>query len=142
MRLIFNRIALLLILINIGSSCYSKSIAHPPSDEINRRPSKPLRPFYSIVYPDLYIIDDYRKNNISRFEGHPSLVINFFNHKESGERGFWAKHESIKQATIGNLSWDKYIYNHQDVSFMMRTILLQGNTVENLSVWISGQLVN
>jgi len=57
-----------------------------------------------------------------RLDNYPVLVINDVTGNEAKNRGLWIKHPPLENIIVGGVQWKKYIYEHHDGPYNMRTI--------------------
>ena len=82
------------------------------------------RAAYSLRYPADYALErDRDELDVRlRWQDAPIINISFANKEQSKEHGLWARHEPVGEIALGGKKGLKYIYNHCDGPFCMRTI--------------------
>lgn len=82
------------------------------------------RAAYTLHYPQDYILEkeDSGSSVRLRWRDAPIVNISFIDRAESKRRGLWALHEPVGEIELGGKKGLKYIYDHCDGPFCMRTI--------------------
>ena len=78
---------------------------------------------YSIIYPSVFKLDEYGEGNLLlRYgSGVPVLVL-FMDEQEGRKRGTWFGHEPVGKVKLGGREGTKFIYEHWDGPFSVRTV--------------------
>ena len=78
---------------------------------------------YTVQYPAAFTL--HNRNNgrdlLLSHDGFPVVTINYTTRQEAGSRDLWADHEPVGNIELADKSGEKYIYNHFDGPFYMRT---------------------
>ncbi len=79
---------------------------------------------YSLEYPDLYETEEDHDGRtvLLRYDGYPVISIRHADEQEGRSHGLWINHEAVETIELDQREGLKYIYNHYDGPFYMRTV--------------------
>ncbi len=113
---------LILIVAITHIACNSEPPENPPLNSINWIEYTHPQLGYFIRYPDNYSIHENDSDVLFRLDGYPVVVINYVTRQEARDRGLWIKHKPVESLSVDNIHWQKFVYNHYDGPFGMRTV--------------------
>ncbi len=78
---------------------------------------------YTVQYPAAFTLQNSSNGRDLqlRHDGFPVIVINYTTRQEAEGRGLWADHEPVGDVELAGKTGKKYVYNHYDGPFYMRT---------------------
>lgn len=78
---------------------------------------------YSLRYPDLFTVDEEKGGSVFfRYGCGVPTVVRFHDEKEGRRRGAWFGHEPVEDIQLNGHAGKKYIYDHNDGPFSVRTV--------------------
>ncbi len=79
---------------------------------------------YTLEHPDLYETEEDHDGRtvLLRYDGYPVISIRHADEQEGRSRGLWIKHEAVGSIELDSREGLKYIYDHYDGPFYMRTV--------------------
>ncbi|MCH8957335.1 hypothetical protein IIA28_18780 [candidate division KSB1 bacterium] len=124
----FIRLASVLTSILLGFiltlGCRSRAPENPEISDVNWKIYSNEDMKVSLSYPDIYTVDENRNahGTLFRYGGHPVLSLRFTDEHQGKKHGLWFGHQPEKSIELGGRNGLKYVYNHYDAIFYMRTI--------------------
>lgn len=78
---------------------------------------------YSLRYPELFSVDEEKAGSVFfRYGCGVPVVVRFHDEKEGRRRGAWFGHEPVEDIRLYGHAGKKYIYDHNDGPFSVRTV--------------------
>jgi hypothetical protein len=79
---------------------------------------------YTLEHPDLYETEEDLDGGtvLLRYDGYPVISIRHADEQEGRRHGLWIKHEAVGSIELDRREGLKYIYDHYDGPFYMRTV--------------------
>ncbi|MCZ6485253.1 MAG: hypothetical protein O6826_06110 [Acidobacteria bacterium] len=79
---------------------------------------------YTLEHPDFYETEEDHDGQsvLLRYDGYPVISIRHVDEPEGRSRGLWIKHQAVDSIELGQREGLKYIYDHYDGPFYMRTV--------------------
>ena len=79
---------------------------------------------YTFEHPDLYEVEEHHDGRtvLLRYDGYPVVSIRHVDEQEGRSHGLWIKHDAVGTIELDSRAGLKYIYDHYDGPFYMRTV--------------------
>ncbi len=79
---------------------------------------------YALEHPDLYETEEDHDGRtvLLRYDGYPVISIRHADEREGRSHGLWIKHKAVGSIELDKRGGLKYIYDHYDGPFYMRTV--------------------
>ncbi len=79
---------------------------------------------YTFEHPDFYQTEEHHDGEsvLLRYDGYPVISIRHVDRQEGRSLGLWIKHQAVESIELGQREGLKYIYDHYDGPFYMRTV--------------------
>ncbi len=79
---------------------------------------------YTFEHPDLYEVEEHHDGRtvLLRYDGYPVVSIRHADEQEGRSHGLWIKHDAVGTIELDSRAGLKYIYDHYDGPFYMRTV--------------------
>ena len=80
---------------------------------------------YPVVeHPDIYEVEEHHDGRtvLLRYDGYPVVSIRHADEQEGRSHGLWIKHDAVGTIELDSRAGLKYIYDHYDGPFYMRTV--------------------
>jgi len=104
--------------------CRSRAPENPEISDVTWKMYSNKDMKVSLSYPDIYAVDEDRDahGTLFRYGGHPVISLRFIDEHQGKNHGLWFGHQLEKSIELGGRRGLKYVYNHYDAIFYMRTI--------------------
>jgi len=78
---------------------------------------------YTLRYPDIFMAEEEKAGSVFfRYGCGVPVVVRFLDEKEGRRRGAWYGHEPLEDIQLSGRAGKKYIYEHNDGPFSIRTV--------------------
>ncbi len=104
--------------------CRSRAPENPEISDVNWQTYSNANLNISLSYPDIYTVDEDRDahGTLFRYGGHPVISLRFTDEHQGKSHGLWFGNRPEKSIELAGKQGLKYVYNHYDAIFYMRTI--------------------
>jgi len=113
---------LLCFVLTLG--CRSRAPENPEISDVNWQTYSNKNLNISLSYPDIYTVDENldAHGTLFRYGGHPVISLRFTDEHQGKKHGLWFGNQPEKSIELAGKQGLKYVYNHYDAIFYMRTI--------------------
>ncbi len=106
------------------TGCGGTSPLNPPANAVAWKIYSNPSVGYTFEHPDLYEVEEHHDGRtvLLRYDGYPVVSIRHVDEQEGRSHGLWIKHDAVGTIELDSRAGLKYIYDHYDGPFYMRTV--------------------